>query len=84
MYVYISMHVSIHVYKYVCVCVCVQVCVAGIRYSHLFVQLPPNPVELEAIKRLITEEESDFACSLIDASQPLLQQLAFHYCESIN
>ena len=43
-------------------------------------QIQPNPVELDAIIRLVVKKESDYACSLLDASQPLLQQLAFHYC----
>jgi len=42
--------------------------------------MQPNPVESDAITRLIIEKESDYACSLLDASQPLLQQLAVHYC----
>jgi len=44
-------------------------------------QIQPNTVELEAILRLITKKETRYACSLLDASQPLLQQLAFHFCD---
>ena len=46
----------------------------------LFLQLQPNPKEYEAIQRLVFRKERNFACSLRDASQPLLQQLAINYC----
>ena len=46
----------------------------------LFLQLQANPKEYEAIQRLVFRKERNFACSLRDASQPLLQQLAVDYC----
>ncbi|XP_065901817.1 collagen alpha-1(III) chain-like isoform X2 [Dysidea avara] len=44
--------------------------------------LQANPKEYEAIQRLAFRRERNFACSLTDASQPLLQELAFDICYS--
>jgi len=49
--------------------------------NFLHIQTPPNPVEIDAIKRLLTKKESKYACSLRDAFQPLVQQLAYYYCD---
>jgi len=51
-------------------------------YNRLTVllQVQPNPKEYDAIERLIFRRERSFACSLRDASQPLLQLLALDIC----
>jgi len=46
----------------------------------ILLQVQPNPKEYDAIVRLISRRERSFACSLRDASQPLLQLLALDIC----
>jgi len=60
---------------------CVTICSIVIQVLHIYQQIQPNPAEYAAIQELIGKRNTTYACSLTDASQPLLQSLAYYICD---
>lgn len=55
-------------------------CCVIINYINIIIQSQPNPTELEVITDLLVTRNSTLACTLLDASQLLLQLLAEYFC----